>query len=153
MPVIVVGADTEVGHAVLAALAGRDGEVRAFVSDPAQAEALRRQRVKVAVGDVSDGSHVGGAALGAFCAVLLEAAAADERERSFAATPDAVIAAWADGLSDARVHRVIWVGSRPVPEALRAAAAEVAGVPSAGRTSDAIATDVARLDEARSIGG
>ena len=153
MPVIVVGADTEVGNAILAALADRDGEVRVFVSDPDEAEELRRKGLKVAIGDVSDGSHVGGAALGAFGAVLLETAATDGRERSFADTREAVISAWADGLRDAQVQRVIWVGSVPVPEVLHTAATEVAGVPSTDRTPKAIAADVARLDEAKTIGG
>ena len=95
MPVIVIGADTPTGEAVLDALLPRDGEVRAFVTDVAYGTALKDRGVKVAIGDVSDGSHVGGAAMRAFCAIAAVEAAHDERERSFAKTPDAVVAAWA----------------------------------------------------------
>ena len=66
MPVIVIGADTPTGHAVVDALLPRRGEVRAFVSDPTEAAALKERGVKVAVGDVSDGSHIGGAATQGF---------------------------------------------------------------------------------------
>jgi uncharacterized protein YbjT (DUF2867 family) len=109
MPVIVIGADTPTGRAVVDALLPRRGEVRAFVSDPAEAAALKDRGVKVAVGDVSDGSHIGGAASRAFCAVAVVAAAADDRERSFAGDPQAVLDAWREGLIDAGVARVIVV--------------------------------------------
>lgn len=89
------------------ALLPRDGEVRAFVTDPDQAAVLKSRHVKVAIGDVSDGSHVGGAAMRSFCAVAVTEAAHDDRERSFASTPDAVLAAWAEGLIDAGVRRII----------------------------------------------
>lgn len=109
MPVIVVGADTPCGTAVLDALLPRQGEVRAFVTDPAAGAALKERNVKVAIGDVSDGSHVGGAALRSFCAIAITEAAHDDRERSFAATPSAVVAAWAEGLRESGVRRVIVV--------------------------------------------
>ena len=62
MPVIVVGADTEPGRVVLQALLEPGREVRAFVSDEKVAEQLRALGVKVALGDVSDDSHLEGAA-------------------------------------------------------------------------------------------
>ena len=107
MPVIVVGADTPSGEAVIDALLPRDGEVRAFVTDADVGAHLKSRQVKVATGDVSDGSHIGGAAMRSFCAIAATEAAHDERERSFAGTPDAVVAAWAEGLRDAGVSRVI----------------------------------------------
>ena len=110
MPVIVIGADSPHGRAVLAALQPQSGEVRVFVTDPVVAERLRGS-AKVAVRDVSDGTHVGGAAIGAFCAVAVAAAASDDRERHFAASPAAVFAQWADGLRDAGIGRIIFVGS------------------------------------------
>ncbi|MCJ7726463.1 MAG: hypothetical protein MUP76_08780 [Acidimicrobiia bacterium] len=113
MPVIVVGADTPLGDHVLAALASREGEVRAFVSDEHIAGRLRAAGHRVAVGDVSDASHVSGAAFGCFSAVLLSEAAVDGRERSFAADPGAVFAAWEQALADAGITRSIWVGAAP----------------------------------------
>lgn len=115
MPVIVIGADTPIGASIIDALLPRDGEVRAFVTDAATGLALKDRGAKVAIGDVSDGSHVGGAALNAFCAVVVGEAAVDDRERSFAADPAAVVAAWAEGLADAAVARVIAVDHRDVP--------------------------------------
>lgn len=152
MPVIVVGADTGPGAAAVAALSRRDGEIRAFVSDPAQARELKARGIKVAVGDVSDGSHVGGAALNTFSAVLIEAAATDERERSFAATPDEVYTAWAEGIRDAGTKRVIWVGRGSViPVALTTAAPETVVVNSELFSDDELGAEVARLDEAASL--
>lgn len=146
MPVIVVGADTPLGRATMDALLPRDGEVRAFVSSPEAAVELRDRGVKVALGDVSDGSHVGGAALNAFCAVMIEQAATDEREKSFADSPAAVVAAWIEGLKDAGVTRAIFVGSHPVDDP--AVTAEFAAVDPAGRSPQAIADEVARLEDA-----
>ena len=65
MPVIVVGADTDLGRAIVPALRPASGEIRLFASD-AEAVAGYRSFAKVAVGDVSDGTHVGGAAFGRF---------------------------------------------------------------------------------------
>ena len=111
MPVIVIGADTTLGAAIVPSLASRTGELRVFVSDGDIGEAFRGV-AKVAVGDVSDGSHVGGAAMGAFCAIVVSDAAHDDRERAFASNPVAVFERWADGLGDAGIARVIVVGAR-----------------------------------------
>lgn len=149
MPVIVVGADTPTGQAVAAELLARRGEVRVFVTDPEVGLALRERGAKVAIGDVSDASHVGGAALNAFSAVLVATAARDARERSFACTPEAVLAAWVEGLQTAGVRRAIWVGVEAEPE-LQEATPEAAFVP-ADRPAADVAADVARLDEAAEI--
>ncbi len=149
MPVLVIGADTELGGAVVEALLPRQGEVRAFVSDVDTGLALKSRGVKVATGDVSDASHVGGAALNTFSAVLVPEAAFDGRERSFAATPDAVFAGWAEGLAEAGVRRAIWIEDERAPGGAAAFAAvpEVAVVPSADRSLAEVVADVARLDE------
>ena len=105
MPVIVIGADTPLGRATMEELLPRSSEVRAFVTSPEAAASLRSRGVKVALGDVSDGSHVGGAALNAYCAVLIAEAAADDRERAFADNPESVISTWVDGLNDAAITR------------------------------------------------
>ncbi len=149
MPVIVVGADTRVGAATVDALASRVGELRAFVTDPDHGESLKSRGVKVAVGDVSDGSHVGGAALRAFCAVLIGQAAGDDRERSFAGTPEAVVTAWADGLRDAGVARIIWVGDASLPNAtdlLAGSAREVFSVATDDTSPERAAAAIARLE-------
>ena len=151
MPVIVVGADTEVGTAIVTALLPRQGEVRAFVTDIGAAEDLKRRGVKVALGDVSDGSHIGAAALSAFDAVLVATAADDERERAFASDRDAVIAEWAEALADAAVTRAIWVGDAIVPAGVTAAVPESAAVAVVDRTPEAVAADVAALDEAATL--
>jgi uncharacterized protein YbjT (DUF2867 family) len=153
MPVIVVGADTDVGNAVVDALLPNAAQVRAFVTDPEAGTLLKAKHVKVAIGDVSDASHVGGAALNAFCAVLVTAAAGDERERSFAADPPAVLAAWAEGLTDGGVPRAIWVTAPSCPADVvstvaAGSAPEVAVVDAAGRSPGAVATEVARLEDA-----
>jgi uncharacterized protein YbjT (DUF2867 family) len=143
MPVIVVGADTPLGEAVIDALLPRPAEVRAFVTSPEAVGKLRARGVKVALGDVSDGSHVGGAALNAFCAVLIGEAAVDNRERSFASDPTSVVAAWVDGLNDAAVSRAIFVGERPPAEVVAKLKAEAAHVP----LGDRAAAEVARLED------
>lgn len=148
MPVIVVGADTEVGRAVVTALLNREGEVRAFVSQPSVGAELKTLGVKVAIGDVSDASHVGPAALNAFSAVLIAEAASDERERSFAKEPGAVIGTWVEGLADAGVRRVIWVGSDPAPENLTTVAPEFFAVETRERESADVGREVAKLDDA-----
>jgi len=149
MPVIVVGADTPIGVAIVEALRPGAGELRAFVSDPTTIDDLRSRGVKVAVGDVSDGSHIGGAAMRAFCAVLVPEAAVDDRERSFADTPTAVLGAWLEGIADAGVHRVIWLEDPRFPDAaamLAGVAAELAAIPTEGRTAAEIAGDVAERE-------
>ncbi|MDX1448043.1 MAG: NAD(P)H-binding protein [Acidimicrobiia bacterium] len=117
MPVIVVGADTPVGISIIDALIEPDREVRAFVSDATVAEELKERGVKVALGDVSDPSHVAGACLNCFSAVLVTEAASDARERAFAQNPNQVLAGWVDAVTEAAVSRVIWVGTghRAVP--------------------------------------
>lgn len=150
MPVIIVGADTPTGEAVVHALSDREGEVRAFVSDPSVADDLKARGVKVAVGDLSDASHLGGAGLNAFSAVLIAAAAVDGRPLAFAPDTDGVFDAWAEGVRDAGVQRVIWVEdvARPGPrKRLRAAAPEFAVVAAGSRRADQVAADVAALDD------
>ncbi len=151
MPVIVIGADTEAGEAVVAALVDQSAELRVFVTDPAGLAGLPAT-IKVAVGDVSDGSHVGAAAAGAFCAVVIEEAAGDRRPRAFAAEPEAVLAQWADGLADAGLGRCIWVGRSSAADRFRAVAPELAVVDPAGRTPDEVAAAVAAIDEAGRLG-
>ncbi len=110
--------------------------------------------MKVAVGDISDGSHVGGAAMRAFCAVLVPEAATDDRERSFAASPDSVVAAWAEGLRDAGVHRAIWINDARVvgaAEVLAGAVAELAVVEAAGRSPADIAAEIAHFEAQRTL--
>ncbi len=145
MPVIVIGADTAPGREVVAALVGRDGEVRAFVTDHDTAPDLRHLGAKVAIGDVSDGSHVGAAAIGCYTAVVIASAADDERERSFSASTAEVHAAWAEALEDANISRVIWVGGDPPPAAISEVTADLTAVDPA---RDTLAAEVQRLDEA-----
>lgn len=123
MPVIVVGADTETGRVVTDRLLRPDREVRVFVTDPDEADGFRSRGAKVALGDLSDDTHLSGACLNCFTAVLVGAAAGDERERSFAQSPGEVFAAWAAAVSAAGVHRVIWVvdGAHPSVEGVEQA--------------------------------
>ena len=147
MPVIVIGADTDLGEAVLDALLPRESEIRAFVSSPEAADGLRRRGLKVALGDVSDGSHVSAAARDVFCAVLVATAARDARERSFAASEDAVLAAWEDAMREAGVRRVIWLDDGGAAGS-STAATETVRVDAAGRDPTTVATEVARLEGA-----
>jgi uncharacterized protein YbjT (DUF2867 family) len=147
MPVIIIGADTEHGSAVAAALTGRDGEVRAFITDPGAAEPLRRLGIKVAIGDVSDASHIEGAAHDAFSAVLLTEAASDTRERSFASTYEAVLHAWRAGLHGAGVSRVIWIGREPLPPPLVGWEVESASIDTGALSPEEVASEAARLDD------
>lgn len=148
MPVIIVGADTEVGAAVAEALSATEGEVRAFVTDPDTAQPLRALGVKVAIGDVSDASHIAGAALGAFSAVLIAEAGRDDRERSFAASYEALLRAWAEGLRDAAINRIIWVApDEHLPEAIAAGGVPGAIVDTRDSSTGATAAEVARLDD------
>jgi putative NADH-flavin reductase len=145
MPLIVVGADTSWGEAILERLSPREREVRLFVSDPARGSQLRESGFKVATGDVSDESHVEAASTRCFSAVLIVAAAHDERERSFADTPEAVIRGWANAMASSEVTRVIWVTGDDPPET---AVAEVAAVD----PSDANFVDrVIAMDDASSL--
>jgi putative NADH-flavin reductase len=151
MPVIVVGADTETGASIIDALLPRRGEVRAFVSDIPVGLALKERSVKVAIGDISDGSHVGGAALNAFCAVVVAEAAIDDRERSFAADAEAVVAAWVEGLADAKVPRIIVIEYPGVPSAsLATVATEYAVIDGTQAPAD-VAHQTQQLEAAASI--
>lgn len=113
---IVVGADTPLGSTIVDALLEPDREVRAFVSDPAVAAKLKRKGVKVALGDVSDPSHIEGSCLNSFSVVFVTEAAVDDRERAFASDRETILRGWAEAAADAGVHRVLWVASgAPVP--------------------------------------
>lgn len=113
MPVIVVGADTPNGREIVDSLLDPQREVRAFVSDPDVGAAMKRKGAKVAIGDVSDESHVQAASTQCFTAVLITEAARDGRERSFARDEAQVLKAWAAAVAD--VKRVIWVHDGEVP--------------------------------------
>ncbi len=149
MPVIVLGADTSLGEAITASLTARIGEVRAFVSNTSIALLLRNDGVKVAVGDVSDGSHLESAALGCFSAVVIPEAAFDSRERSFSDSPKATVATWLSALSDASVKRLIWLEDPRIAAPMAqspSATTQVAIVATWGRPSAEIVSEVVRLD-------
>jgi uncharacterized protein YbjT (DUF2867 family) len=149
MPVIIIGADTEIGLASIEGLLARQGEIRAFVTDPEVAASLKERQVKVALGDVSDPSHIEAAALDCFSAVLIGEAAYDDRERSFASTPKDVIEEWASAVAAARVRRRIWVVDNVtaglVPDA---SGAEQAVVSNDNRSVADVAAEVVALDDA-----
>jgi len=144
MPVLVVGADSEVGEAVIGRLQSRAGEVRAFVTDPDVGTRLRAAGVKTAIGDVSDLSHVGGASLGAFSAVLIASAATDGRETAFG-NPRSLVEGWIGALAAGGVTRIIVVG--PAPPAFPPGI-EATTVPTEGRPIPDIASEVVELDDA-----
>lgn len=149
MPVIVVGADTPLGELVADTLSGRGGEVRTFVTDPEAAGRLRSRRIKVAMGDVSDGSHVEAAALGCFTAILVGEAAVDRRQRSFSSDPAETTAGWLKAAAGAGVQRLIWLGDSAFFDRVeaRAAVPEVIAVAVEGRKPADLATEVAQLDD------
>jgi nucleoside-diphosphate-sugar epimerase len=143
MPVIVVGADTSQGRAVVGGLVEPGREVRAFVSDPAAGAELRELGVKVALGDVSDDSHVQISCTNCFTAVLITEAARDGRERSFAAKEEQVLEGWAAAAAASGVTRVIWVhDGEPPPVRVR----EVRTV---SPSHPDLVAEVAALDDAR----
>ena len=145
MPVIVVGADTPAGEAILERLHQPRREVRVFVSDAAKSRELKGRGFKVALGDVSDESHIEAAATRAFSAVLIAEAARDARVRSFADTPSQVFEGWANAVANSKVNRVIWVTDESYPDTK---AKEVAVVdPGDPRLADR----VVELDDATSI--
>ena len=144
---MVVGADTPVGEVIIGELVDPDREVRAFVSDPSCGVRFKEAGVKVALGDVSDTSHVSSACLRCHTAVLVCEAARDGREISFAADARELFAQWAQAVSEAGVRRVIWVADHPVPAA---DVPEQATVDSA-LASEEIAEQVAELDDAPSL--
>jgi putative NADH-flavin reductase len=144
MPVIIIGADAASGREITDALIARTGEVRVFVTDRDAVRDLKERGVKVAVGDVSDGSHVGAAAAGCFSAVVIAAAEDDGRERSFATSPTEVRAAWAEALEDAAVSRIIWIGKGEPPRSIAMITPDVTAVdPARGD----LAAEVLRLDD------
>lgn len=145
MPVIVIGADTVPGLAIIDAVSAPHREVRGFVSDLETAKRLRLLGVKTAVGDVSDQSHVAAASLGCFTAVLVAEAARDERERAFADSAETVLAGWAQAVIEAGVHRAIWVIDGQPPEL------QVPEVASVGSSIERMAHRVAELDARSSL--
>jgi uncharacterized protein YbjT (DUF2867 family) len=146
MPVIVVGADTPLGEAIVAALLSRGGEIRAFATDPDRAALLRRRGAKVAVGDLSDGSHVGAAASNAFTVVIVEQSVFDGRQYSFAADPAGVQETWVRAIVDSGVQRAIWVGNPPA-SLQTAPVPEIAVVTPDDRSDPDIAREVADLND------
>lgn len=142
---MIVGADTTTGHAITERFLDPRREVRVFVSDPDAAAQFREVGAKVAIGDVSDDTHIAGACLNCFSVVLVAEAATDERERAFAADPHKVMKAWARAVDTASVSRVIWVtDDDPPPVEVE----EVAVVESA---QPDVPEAVHRLDDAKSI--
>lgn len=147
MPAIVIGADTEIGLAIIAALAAPDRDVRAFVSDPTAGVALKQMGAKVATGDVSDSSHLAAACHGCFTAVLCGDAAEDDRVRDFADDRDEVTRAWAQAIAAAGVQRAIWVSAfEPPPQSTK----EFAHVLPSGPFAN-LAKTVQELDTAGTI--
>lgn len=145
MPVIVVGADTAPGRAILDGLSDDRREVRAFVTDADIGFELKKSGVKVAIGDVSDDSHVEAAATACFSAVLVTQAALDGRERSFAQTAEEVCTGWARAVEASNVNRVIWVSETPTPETPSTEAAIVSP------EDPDLVSKVVALDEAQTI--
>ena len=143
MPVIVVGADTPKGRAVVEGLVEPGREVRAFVSDPIVGAELREMGVKVALGDVSDDSHIQGACSNCFTAVLISEAARDQRERSFATNERQVLEGWAAAAAASGVIRVIWVHDGELPPV------RVREVRTVSPEHPDLVREVAALDDAR----
>ncbi|MGD2100882.1 MAG: NAD-binding protein [Acidimicrobiia bacterium] len=146
MPLIVVGADTRAGRAILEPHDPRRREVRVFVTDESVGNELRSRGFKVAVGDVSDESHVEAASTRCFSAVLIAQAATDSRERSFAVGSDQVLNGWASAVANSKVKRVIWVTGDEPPET------DVAEVAVVSPDSPDLAKEVTDLDDIASLG-
>lgn len=147
MPMIVVGADTFAGESILAQLDLAEREVRVFVTDETTGQHLKTLGYKVATGDVSDDSHVEGAAHQCFSAVLVAEAANDERVRSFADTPADVLRGWARAVASAKVRRVIWVTDEQPPPT------SVAEVATVNPNAQDFPSRVIELDEASTLPG
>jgi hypothetical protein len=145
MPLIVVGADTPAGEAILESLDPSQREIRVFVTDEIKAMDLKQRGFKVATGDVSDESHVEAASTRCFSAVLIADAAGDDRERSFAKSTGDVLRGWARAVSNSEVKRVIWVSAEPPPETKVEESAVV------DPAEPGLARLVIALDDARSI--
>ena len=142
MPVMVVGADHPLGEVIARKLAAPDREVRAFISSADLHGPLRALGIKVAIGDLSDQSHIEAAATSCFTVVFIEPALGDGRELAFAAA-EAATTGWAKAATDAGVKRVIWVGAGAPP----VKGLEMAAVTVDNRTPDEIADEVAFLDD------
>jgi hypothetical protein len=79
---------------------------------------------------------------------MIAEAGLDDRERSFAASYEVLLAAWAEGLRDAGVSRVIWVApAEQLPEAIASSGIPGAVVDSRDRNPRAAAAEAARLDD------
>ena len=139
---MVVGADHPLGEVIARKLAAPDREVRAFISSVNSHGPLRSLGIKVAIGDLSDESHVEAAAASCFTVVFVESALEDGRELAFA-PPEAAARGWAKAAKGAGVKRVIWVGDR-VPAVN---GPEVAAVAVDNRSPEEIADEVALLDD------
>jgi hypothetical protein len=126
-------------------LVGPGREVRAFVTDPEVAGRIRGSGAKVALGDLSDSSHVEAACMHCFTAVLVTEAARDQRERAFAEEADQVLQGWAGAVAAAGVTRVIWVGD---DEGLPATPAESARV---SPSDPELVDKIVALDNARTL--
>ena len=158
VPVIIIGADAPVGAAIAEAVAPAAAEVRVFISDQALSDEFKRRGAKVALGDVSDFSHVEAACLHCFCAIWVMEAAADERERAFAADPGTVFAGWARAAVAAQIKRAIWVGTgadhdlapAPPPGSPMETARVVADSSRFGNVRE-VAEETARLEGARRL--
>jgi uncharacterized protein YbjT (DUF2867 family) len=149
MPAIVVGADTPLGREIVPMLVSRGGEVRAFVSRRTAGDELRRVGAKVAVGDLSDGSHIAAAAYQAFTAVLVESALTDGRELAFAEAK-AVPTVWRDAIREAGVQRAIWIDHSANLD-VAGSAPEVRHVETAGKNYREVAGHVADLNDIRHL--
>ena len=148
VPVLVVGADTPVGATIVNALTDREGELRCFVTDLDVAADLRSLPAKVALGDVSDGSHVGAAGLNCFSIVFICAAATDTRERAFCTTPAQVFEQWQEAITMAGARRIIWVeDAGTTGSGSRITANEIAVIAGAELSDRDIAERVVALDE------
>lgn len=145
MPVIIVGADTATGQKISNALADPGREIRAFVTDENIGVDLKRAGLKVAIGDVSDESHVEAASMRCFSAVLIAEAACDSRERSFAASSSDVLEAWARAVSESGVQRAIWVIEGDAP------ATNTPEMGSVHPEDPEVVSRVVDLDQARTI--
>lgn len=146
MPVLVIGADTAIGAPLMEQLSSRDGEVRAFVTDVSVGLALKQEGVKVATGDVSDASHISAAATGCFSIVAISEAAVDSRERAFASTPEEVLSAWSEAISEARPQRVIWIQAAATPS-IEVNAPEFLVVPAVDRSVLEAANEAAEAED------
>ena len=154
MPVIVIGADTALGEYAIDELSRHNRDIRAFVSDPTVGAGLRNRGIRVAVGDVSDGSHLGGAAAGCFSAILVPEAAFDGRLRSFADSPAATVTIWASAVDEASVQRLILLEDGRIPDASERFAgveAEIVVIPTERRSPTDIAIDVSKADNLDSL--